>query len=328
MSQRIIYALSTMVLILVLATAIKSYFYFSNLSKRAKIELALQTLAPALANDEIDYGFHVVDGIVVFEGSNDPSAFIRKRVHTPVTGADAETFRAFKQVFPEGQLRCYYGVDKNAVFVTNSVGTYKLQADPLTFRLLDNAGRFACDKESVFFVSVKIPGADPQSFKRLSGDFSVDAHCAYLGHLKLEADPKTFEATSPGYIRVRWGGHGKFEEQPFTQGWNRDANNVYFGTKRFDKADPSTFQDLGFAHYAKDKYNVYIEDKIIKNADPNTFEIIGRKYLNYFESNLQHPIGHGPLARDKNHFYCYSWIIDREGPWIAEYDAALRETKK
>ena len=125
-------------------------------------------------------------------------------------------------------------------------------------------------------------------------------------------------ASSRGYISDPWHG-GRYFDGPYsTEGWSRDANNIYFGNKRFDTADPETFQDLSFAGYAKDVNNVYYERKTIPGADPETFEILDTKYLNLFPPNVKNPSGHGPFARDKNHFYIYTEIDEREGPWLRE----------
>jgi hypothetical protein len=303
-----------------------TYMANRSVSKEHKLKVVSQALSTSLENDEIDYGFHVVDGQVVFEGRSHPSGFLSKRVFTPVEGADAATFHTFDQVFPEHGPRLYYGADKNHVFVNGIGGLRKLGADPDSFRLLDQDGRFVCDKDSVYYRAIRIEGADPDSFRRLSGDFSVDKNHAYLGHVTLPADASTFEASSPGYISDPWHG-GRYFDGPYsTEGWNRDANNIYFGNKIVDAADSVTFQDLKFAHYAKDVNNVYCEGKIIAGADPESFEILGTKYLNFFPSTVEHPSGHGPFARDKYHFYIYTDIDERDGPWLRKNDEEPSDT--
>lgn len=267
--------------------------------------------------DTVSYGFHVIDGQVVFAGGFIP--FTGKRGLTRVEDADAETFRPLKQVFPEhrpiGEL---FAVDKNHVFVKLVREIQILGADTASFRLLEEAGKFACDNNQVYYRAIKIEGADPKSFRRLKGDFSVDDKNAYLGHTRLPADAATFQASSPGYISNVWSG-GSYHKGPYaTEGWNRDANNVFFGNKRVDTVDSNTFEDLNFAHYAKDSSNVYWKRKIISGADPKTFEVLGSKYLRFFPPSLEHPSGHGPLARDKNHFYFYTEIDERDGPWLRE----------
>lgn len=291
-----------------------------SIGKEAKQGLAVQALGQLMESDKIDYGFHVIDGQVVFEGRNHSSELIRKRVRTPVKDADAETFRALEQVFPEHVPRLYYGVDKNHVFVNGVGGIRVLDADPASFRLLDEDGRYACSKDSVFYRAVRIEGADPAAFRRLKGDFSVDDQYAYLGHTRLPAEASTFEATSPGYISDVWHA-GRYSEGPYsTEGWSRDAKNIYFGNQRFDQADAETFEDLQFAGYAKDANNVYCKQKIVAGADPESFEILGVKYLNFFRPSVEHPTGHGPLARDRNHFYLYTEIDERDGPWLRSPD--------
>lgn len=294
-----------------------TYFAYRSVTETQGLESPSEASIKPKKNEPVSYGFHVIDGQAVFAGGFIP--FTGKRGLTPVEEADADTFRAFEQVFPEhhppGEL---FAVDKNHVFVKLVREIEILGADPTTFRLLDEAGRFACDKDQVYYRAIKIEGADPGSFRRLKGDFSVDDKHAYLGHTTLPAEAATFQATSPGYISNVWSG-GRYHKGPYaTEGWNRDAKNVFFGNKRIDTVDPNTFEDLQFAGYAKDAKNVYWERHIIAGADPKTFEVLGSKYLKFFPSSVQHPSGHGPFARDKNHFYSYNEIEERDGPWRHE----------
>ncbi len=291
-----------------------------TVSEEQRAELIERVLSGAFKSDRIDYGFHVVDGQVVFEGRNHASSLVRKKVLTPVEGADAATFRTLNQVFPERGSRVYYGVDKNYVYVEDTEGIRRIDADPTTFRLLDLAGRFARDKDSVYYRAVKIEGADPNSFRRLHGDFSVDDNHAYLGHLVVPADASTFEATSSGYVSNVWH-NDRVTKRPNTiAGWSRDAKNIYYGIERFDPADRETFQDLSFASYAKDAYHVYYKTEIVPEADPETFEILGTQYLDFFPPSLKYLNVHGPLARDKDHFYFDAEIYERDGPWFHEND--------
>ncbi|WP_419193939.1 DKNYY domain-containing protein [Novipirellula herctigrandis] len=294
-----------------------TYFAYRSVIETQGLESSLKASVKPKRHEALSYGFHVIDGQAAFAGGFIP--FTGKRGLTRVKDADAETFRTFEQVFPEhhppGEL---FAADKSHVFVKLVREIQILGADPATFRLLDEAGRFACDKDHVYYRAIKIEGADPGSFRRFKGDFSVDDNHAYLGHTTLPADAATFQASSPGYISNVWSG-GSYHKGPYaTEGWNRDANNVFFGNKRVDTIDPYTFEDLKFANYAKDAINVYWMRKIIAGADSKTFEVLGSKYLRFFPPSLEHPSGHGPFARDKNHFYSYTEIDERDGPWLHE----------
>lgn len=278
--------------------------------KLAVVEELLGGIDP----DEINYGFHVVDGRVVFEGRNHGSAFILKKVLTPVNGADPKTFRDFGQQFPERGPRVYYGADASSIYVCSVGPIHTLFADQTTFRLLDPDGRFACDDSKVFYFGIEIEGADPKTFRRLKGDFSVDDDQAFLGHRTLAVDVATFRALSPGYVHRIWMNRDVYKGDEVLTGWNCDDKHVYYGLQLIEQADADSFEYLQY-RYAKDDQHVYHEGELIEEADPETFQIIGTKYLNYFEMTAKHPFPHGPMARDANHFYLRSWIVTREGPW-------------
>lgn len=294
----------------------------------AEQKLAIvEELLGGVSADEINYGFHVVDGRVVFESRNHGSEFILKKVLTPVNGADPKTFRDLGQQFPEHGRRVYYGADASSVFVL-SVGPIRtLLADPASFRLLDPDGRFACDDSKVFYFGIEIEGADPKTFRRLEGDFSVDDDQAFLGHRSLAVDVATFRALSPGYIHRIWDNREVYQGDYGFEGWNCDDKHVYYGLQRIEQADAGSFEYLQY-QYAKDAQHVYHDGELIEEADPQTFQIIGTKYLNFFQQTSKHPNPHGPMARDANHFYLSGWIVTREGPWTETATDRSEELEK
>ena len=70
-------------------------------------------------SDEINYGFRVREGRVVFE-SREAGSFLQRRVLVTVDGADAATFRAHDQEFPEGAR----GVEKAKSSASSEPSTF------------------------------------------------------------------------------------------------------------------------------------------------------------------------------------------------------------
>lgn len=275
--------------------------FFAERGKQAAKVVILD--AVDVRGDKIAPGFHVQGSGVVFESAQ-PGALLPKKMLLPVLGADPGTFRSFPQVFPTGEKRITFGADARQVFfhADGTIGT--LDAAPDTFRLIDEAGRYSCDAENVYYQAIKIPGANPAAFRRLKGDFSVDDSQAFLGQIPLAADAKTFRAYSEGRLGEAW-----FSGQPAPSanltmaGWYGDAAAVYFGKRRMDEIDVATFRYLGFRDYAQDERGVYFGAKKIEGVDAATFQVLGTKHQKAFPPSVANPAGEGPDARDANRWY-------------------------
>ena len=277
--------------------------------------LALWVIGKMLKGDEIRYGFHVIDGEVIVEGRNHGSEFVRQRVRKRVAKADPASFRALNPAF-QGEVRGYhFGIDKRSVFVWGEGGVRTLDADASTFRLLDPEGRYACDDKRVFYMTVVINRADPKSFKRLKGDFSIDRSYVYIGHQRMPADASTFEALSPGRISDIWSGgtYDKRQTNYSTDGWCRDANHVFWGNRVVDLAHTDTIEYLDL-NYCKDDNHVFCKGEVVENADPNSFRVLGTKYMRFFPRTGDNPIGDGPDARDRNVFFSMGTALQQIRP--------------
>lgn len=96
-----------------------------------------------------------------------------------------------------------YAVDENFVYVVNDTRSNWIKmpnADRVTFRVL--AGQFARDADQIFQMGVKIPGADVASFSVISGQFGYaqDDNHIYGPHGVITvADPETFKMLTKNY---------------------------------------------------------------------------------------------------------------------------------
>lgn len=235
--------------------------------KQTAVETALDAID--VKGDEVQPGFHVVDGVVVFESAKG-GTFLPEQKLTEVPGADPATFRTFPQKFPEGSPRVYFAADGQHVYFHASGKLGTLDAEPDSFRLLDEAGTFAADATHVYYQAIEIPGASAKTFRRLAGDFAVDDDQAFLGHVPLPAQAATFQSYSPGRVGQAWHAGRPQTDTTLLSGWCGDAEHVYFGQQRMDNIDVASFRYLGFRDYAADARQVYYGAHPVEGADVAT----------------------------------------------------------
>ncbi len=147
----------------------------------------------------------------------------------------------------------------------------------------------------------KIPGADPDTFKRLkSGGYFTDQNNVYAiskGSIFTVkgADPLTFNDYKTVGIGTTFSGYGYDKSHVYYKGeltdltpynlrkvtgsetipsaeYVTDGFSVYFMGTKIINADASTFEYLG-DYYAKDKNYVYKHGKILDGKHPETFEL-------------------------------------------------------
>ena len=159
---------------------------------------------------------------------------------------------------------------------------------------------YAADKSSVFHKNLKVPGADPASFRSLEGAYWRDAKKVYLdGSEIVGADPETFKLLSK-------------------PGWSCDKKDVYTGMTALHVRDVSSFTLLQGV-WAKDDKAYYANGALLAYktvpCDYSTFVILNGSYAKDKDRGYWQgmPIEHsdGPsfqalnefLARDKDHEY-------------------------
>lgn len=173
--------------------------------------------------------------------------------------ADPETFEVIGAALAR---------DKNKVFLS---GQEIPGLDPHTLGLVvvtlgpSRTVEFLKDSSSVYSIVAsihKLPGADPNTFKVISMEYSKDKNHVYMswGDSILGADPATFELLS-------------YENK--LPAYAKDSKSVYYFGKQIKGADAGSFVAFGHdsAHYAKDNQYAYFEDKPFK-ADVATFKIL------------------------------------------------------
>jgi hypothetical protein len=163
-----------------------------------------------------------------------------------------------------------YFADKNYVYAEVLFSILK-DADPKTFYiLLENYGStynsIGADKKSVYVGALKLEGADPNTYTRLSNGYSRDKnHVFYSGKMLAGLDAS--------FVTITWSKYAS------------DLKFVYDGDKLINDADPETFNcpKLGLCY---DKNYVYSNDNRIANGDGYTFIFLSEHY-----------------AKDKNNVY-------------------------
>lgn len=204
-------------------------------------------------------------------------------------------------------------------------------ADAHTFRPLN--GRYAVDKNRVYYERRAIAGERPESFRLSAGPYAVGTRGVYwFGEIIPVEDPESFHAVefNRGDLREFYGVDSsgvycrdrKISNRPNSfrgldlAGYFSDTGNVYYiagGVCETLGADPGTFEFLKKTDnvrsvYAKDSMHVYgvfvgpLKNQVIEGADVETFEV------------LCAGIGPPHYARDKHHVYDFGRIVEGADP--------------
>lgn len=230
-----------------------------------------------------------------------------------VAGADPNTYVLYGN-------SSAYARDKNHVFYITSktinnpvIGG----ADPNTFSILPGWG-YSKDKNSVYFETKRVEGADQKSFKVIDGqatDYGLDDRYVYCDGIKLENSDATTFTTIDAYkakdknnvyagCQTAATNAGSFEK--LNRNFYRDNSHVYFDITPLTDADPAAFRILDdiigadnthvyfmsdaiygadaktFRYlsggYSKDVKHVFYHEKMIANADPASFRVTKDNY--------------------------------------------------
>lgn len=122
------------------------------------------------------------------------------------------------------------------------------------------SGKFSKDSDGAYWDSMKIIGADPDSFDVYNDQYAHDQSNVYYGeknsiYVMIGADRESFSALGDGYAK--------------------DRNHAYFRGKEMFGADPDTFVKLGPIDvlYAKDRNSVYLNGESLPGFDAPSFRI-------------------------------------------------------
>ncbi len=148
-----------------------------------------------------------------------------------------------------------YRTDGEFVFDSRGHRTFP-GIDAKSFEMLE--GRFAKDRNKVYFDGNPLVGADSATFEVISGRHTRDKNYVWFGRKRIEgADPASFRV-----LNERFG---------------VDKNFVWLGEYTFNKiADPGSFEVLDNV-YCKDRSHVWKRSKLIAYADAATFEVVNGK---------------------------------------------------
>ena len=264
-------------------------------------------------------GIEVVEGAdpKTFSNVRDPGnsfTFYKDAVHVfyrgrVIVGADAKTFTDIDTVtgkdkngiiyewnyVPNVDPGTYqviggsydgYAKDKNHVFWTGYDVRHPVviaDADPVTFRRINDSNYYAIDAGHVFHKQDVINGADPATIKVLSEStrwpqYIADDSHAFVNDVVIPgADPATFTMLNSWF--------------------SKDKNHVYFSTTTIEFADSATFVVFDIK-WAKDKSHVYESNGINSKYDSATFEFVKNPHPSEWVSI--------EFVKDKNGVYSYN----------------------
>lgn len=167
------------------------------------------------------------------------------------------------------------------------------------------------DKDHVYYMFDRIPGADAGTFEYIDRGYAKDKKYAYHKNKPIEkSDVETF----------------KFLKFALA----KDTNHVYFNGNVLNMYDTQTFMIVAVFqnyyvrdnfkqhYYLKDKHGVYINHEIIPYADPGSFEMVFA--LNRLDTLNMY-------AKDKNHVFTGTKILQGADPvtFRMDYDEDKKE---
>ena len=183
--------------------------------------------------------------------------------------------------------------------------------------------------------SLELPGADPETFKKVNDWLGHDASHVYFKYRLAEgADPATLEAKKyPMFcdkndyyiegapLHVADMKHFEVLHHDDMHIWSKDSRYAYYDSVRIEVANIKQFKVVQW-HYATDGVRVYAFGKLLPESDPATFEDIGNCYYKdkthvwFLEHLIEGAdpasfqlIGHG-YAKDKNRIYYDEKVVE------------------
>ena len=157
-------------------------------------------------------------------------------------------------------LNDYFARDENRIYGINDERTGWTaikEADRETFKVI--LGRFAQDKNTIFYLRNILEKVDTSSFVVISGThwYASDDTTVYGPQGAIEgADPDTFKL--------------------FTGKYGADAWHVYYMWKKID-ADSATFKVLASGSYALDAEKVFYNGKLLQGIPVKWFTVKGER---------------------------------------------------
>lgn len=148
-------------------------------------------------------------------------------------------------------------------------------ADPETFKPVNK--EYSVDANSIFYMEKRRSNASPESLRILKGKFALDSDSVYYSYESIsEADPETFKILKKGY--------------------SRDKNYVFYENRTLHEVqEPDQYKVLCHL-WGRDSQRYYFKGAEIKGADYNSFQILRTSSVS------------SSYAKDKNHVYYCSYF--------------------
>lgn len=254
--------------------------------------------------------------------------------HTPLNVKDKSTFEIIKDKTGDDT---HWGKDKyNAYFLINGAVIKNIDYHsfrPILGRGYSSSGRYAVDKNKVYFEGQVVLGADPITFKEVDYFIGQDKYRVYKedSPTKVKDFSKLTKVGSYMYKDDKYVYDREFNIllnsdvstfENIEQNWYRDKKSVWWYNKNLRGADPKTFKPVPVSSYrnnkkeyfswgdyifGKDKSYVFCKDSIIEGADPESFEKIdfpdGRSWTVFDRHRVYQGIDSPKLREYLKHCY-------------------------
>lgn len=164
-------------------------------------------------------------------------------------------------------------------------------------RRMSLSGKYAADKNRVFFMREEVEGADPATFREVDFRVGQDKDRAYkesvptqisdytklhrLGRLMYSDGTHVYDCN----LNILPGADVKTFEH-IDENWYKDDKHVWWNNRMLPGADPATFSPVevssyrwerrlsrgGDFNYGKDRNHVFFQDSLLPGADARSFE--------------------------------------------------------
>lgn len=161
-----------------------------------------------------------------------------------------------------------------------SYNIMQTEADPKTFRIINEKSHLARDKSHVYMNGKILPDIDPNTLYQVMPETSYykDKNAIYQFTTSfLDNTVRNFEGKVDKIA---------LSDMKFNNVYTFDTDHVYYDGKLIQGADPNSFvilwrtvrEGCRLGTYAKDNKAVYFEDKLVIGSDPNSFEPLLNDY--------------------------------------------------
>jgi len=174
-----------------------------------------------------------------------------------VFSADSNSFKTIKG----GKWSAdKYATDNKNVYLTGVPIPY---AEPNSYKMV--AKNYSIDERSVFYKSKRLPGFEPINLQILRDSQFVNSYA--VSGSKGAYDSYVFDVCDASSFNVK---------NEFSGVWSSDGHCVFYKGRKVEDAHISSFVTINY-HFAKDSNRVFFHNSTLVGANPKTFSLLSNK---------------------------------------------------